>query len=235
MRSIFYAALIASLSLVASEEEPANYGVDVSWPMHHNVISDNYPWLPHNADPENNPIPDEYKDMEIQTMGNRNDFYDNFLEGCRQNYPKYKHACDNTERDRIAMGLRQPESMTNYTDVGFKKIKTPPKVWKLISEFWEKNKDKRLPENWPKGNTYTNHWAAPTYMISVENTGLRGGGGILKQAIWDAARDTIQEWTGQELTQCSLYGIRVYTEGKRHRYLLNFTYHRLFIFALVFI
>jgi len=50
-------------------------------------------------------------------------------------------------------------------------------------------------------------------MISVENTQLRGGGGILKQAIWDAARETIQEWTQEELTQCSLYGIRVYTEG----------------------
>jgi prolyl 4-hydroxylase len=23
----------------------------------------------------------------------------------------------------------------------------------------------------------------------------------------------VQEWTGQDLTQCSLYGIRVYTEG----------------------
>ena len=36
---------------------------------------------------------------------------------------------------------------------------------------------------------------------------------VLKQHIWDAARDTIQEWTGEELTQCSLYGIRVYQEG----------------------
>lgn len=35
----------------------------------------------------------------------------------------------------------------------------------------------------------------------------------MKQAIWDAARDTIQEWTGEELTECSLYGIRTYTEG----------------------
>lgn len=35
----------------------------------------------------------------------------------------------------------------------------------------------------------------------------------MKSAIWDAARETIQEWTGEELTECSLYGIRVYTEG----------------------
>jgi hypothetical protein len=104
--------------------------------------------------------------------------------------------------------------MQNYTELGFKKIKTPPAVWKLIQEFWEKNKDKpRMSENWPKGNTYVNHWDSPTTMVSVENKQLRGGGQILKQAIWDSARDTIQEWTGEELTECSLYGIRVYSEG----------------------
>ena len=50
-------------------------------------------------------------------------------------------------------------------------------------------------------------------MVSVENTGLRGGGSRLKQKIWDAARDTISAWTGQELTPCSLYGIRIYYGG----------------------
>jgi prolyl 4-hydroxylase len=35
----------------------------------------------------------------------------------------------------------------------------------------------------------------------------------LKQKIWNMAKETIQEWTGEELTQCSLYGIRIYHEG----------------------
>ena len=56
-------------------------------------------------------------------------------------------------------------------------------------------------------------WECPTYMVSVEDAKLRGGGRILKQAIWEAARSTIQEWTGEELTECSLYGVRVYKEG----------------------
>ena len=50
-------------------------------------------------------------------------------------------------------------------------------------------------------------------MVNVEDMRLRGAGSTLKRQIWDAARDTIQEWTGEELTDCSLYGIRVYTEG----------------------
>lgn len=84
----------------------------------------------------------------------------------------------------------------NYTEIGFKKIRAPEKVFKLIKDFWDANKEIQSPENWGKGNTYTNNWVAPTYMVSVENSRLRGGGAGLKNAIWDAARDTIQEWTG---------------------------------------
>ena len=58
-----------------------------------------------------------------------------------------------------------------------------------------------------------NNWVVPTTMVSVEDRSLRGGGSNLKQQIWNAARDTISEWTGQELTECSLYGIRVYKTG----------------------
>merc|ERR1712176_316246 len=50
-------------------------------------------------------------------------------------------------------------------------------------------------------------------MLSVEDTSLRGGGSVLKQHIWNAAKSTIEEWTGQELRQCSLYGIRIYGEN----------------------
>ena len=50
-------------------------------------------------------------------------------------------------------------------------------------------------------------------MLSVEDRTLKGGGYILKQRIWNAARDTISEWTGQQLAECSLYGIRIYPEG----------------------
>lgn len=204
---------IQLLCVTAATDESVEYGVDVSFPMHRLKVSNNYDWLPHNVDPVNNPTPPEYKDMPIQYLGDRQSVYEKYVQGCRDHYSKYASSCDSTEHERVAMGLRQPHSMQNYTDLGFKKIKTPPAVWKLIQDFWETNKDNKMPENWPKGNTYTNHWESPTHMISVEDRRLRGGGGTLKQAIWDAARDTIQEWTGEELTECSLYGIRVYTEG----------------------
>lgn len=95
----------------------------------------------------------------------------------------------------------------------FTEIKAPPRVWKLIQDFWEKNKEQQTMENWGAGNTYTNNWLSPTYMVSVEDSKLRGGGRTLKKAIWESARETISEWTGEELTESSLYGIRVYKEG----------------------
>jgi prolyl 4-hydroxylase len=50
-------------------------------------------------------------------------------------------------------------------------------------------------------------------MVSVENNQLRGGGKTLKERIWEAARPTLEAWTGMKLQPTSLYGIRVYTEG----------------------
>jgi len=62
-------------------------------------------------------------------------------------------------------------------------------------------------------NTYVNHWEITSKIVSVEDPRMVGGGNVLKQKIWNAARDTIQEWTGQRLAECSLYGIRIYEEG----------------------
>ena len=64
-----------------------------------------------------------------------------------------------------------------------------------------------------KRHRYVNHWDTQSYMVSVDDKNLKWGGTVLKHHIWNAARDTIQEWTGQQLAECSLYGIRVYKEG----------------------
>lgn len=189
------------------------YGVDVSFPMHHSKVSTNYAWLPHNQDPSL-PVPKEYEGMVVQPLGDRQGFYEKFMEGCEKHQGGSRGGrCWATEEGRVDMSLRQPQSMQNYTHLGFKKIRAPDKVWKLVKKFWDNNKNNRKLENWGQGNTYTNNWESPTYMVSVEDQALRGGGSRLKQAIWDAAQETIGAWTGQELTQCSLYGIRIYQDG----------------------
>ncbi|KAL7535344.1 hypothetical protein ACHAXR_006433 [Thalassiosira sp. AJA248-18] len=196
------------------------YGVDVSFPHHHSRVSTNYDWLPHNDPTKSSPShpnyvapPREYKDVPVQRLGNRQDFYDDFMEGCRNHEGAEHEACDETEADRIAMNLRQPQSMVNYTDLGFDKIKLPKKVFDSIVKFWEDNKGQEEVEEWFTGNTYTNHWESPTWMLSVDDEKLHGGGNKLKNHIWEVARHSLESWTDEELTPTSLYGIRKYTEG----------------------
>jgi prolyl 4-hydroxylase len=185
--------------------------------MHHDHVSTNYPWLPHNVDPSI-PTPDEYKDMPIQPLGEgAQQRYEEFMQGCvdfynAQDKPK-GDRCIQNERERIAMTLRQPQSVYNYTEMGFTKIRAPDHVFSLLKEFWDKNHGKEKPEQWIPGNIYTNHWKSPTDMLSVEDAELEGGGFVLKQHIWNAARDTIEEWTGHKQAECSLYGIRIYRDG----------------------
>jgi prolyl 4-hydroxylase len=149
--------------------------------------------------------------MVIQPLGNRQEFYDNFIDSCIKNNGGMQ--CKDTELDRIENLMDQPKGMENYTKVGFKKIKAPPELYKIVKKFWDDNKHKQTEEQWGTGNTYTNNWESKSFMVSVEDTSLRGSGNGIKESIWNAARDLISEWTGQELTQCSLYGVRVYTEG----------------------
>ena len=68
-----------------------SYGVDVSFPVHYLDV----------LDKEDNPL------------GDRQSFYDEFMDGCREHYGGKigSTACDITEEDRAAMSLRQPSSM----------------------------------------------------------------------------------------------------------------------------
>jgi len=207
---LWFAAI--SPSLAAGTDELIDYGVDVSFPMQYSEVSSNYPWLEHNTD-HSKPVPEKYKDMVPQPLGDKQAFYKEFLQGCVEKFGKKGKRCVQTELDRIAMTLRQPQSMQNYTKVGYKKIKAPPEVWSLIKKFWDTNKSKPKPETWGVGNTYTNNWLSHSEMVSVEDTSLRGAGSKLKLSIWNAAKDTLMEWSGQELTMCSLYGVRIYYEG----------------------
>lgn len=191
----------------------SSYGADISFPMMHSTVSTNYDWLPHNIDPKSNPTPEQFKNIPLQPLGDKQSNYDEFLQGCRDYNGRKWKRCDNSEKERIEMNLVQPSGMQNYTELGFKKIKCPESVWKLLKSFWDTNKENIEEEDWSVGNTFTNNWDAPSYMVDIGERSLRGGGQELTEAIWDMAQETIEEWTDEKLTPCSLYGIRIYTEG----------------------
>lgn len=202
-------------TLAKDSSDFTTYGIDVSFPIHDRV-STNYPHLDHNRYPETFETPPIYDEMSVQPLGNRHQMYIDHLNACRGQYVPSKERdfnCDQFEYDRVLMNRRQPQSMVNLTEVGFKKIQSPPHLKKLIDQFWKENKDKGKVEAWASGNSYVNHWDTPTTLVSVDDRGLRGSGGKLKEHIWAAASAVLEEWTQVELQPCSLYGIRVYHEG----------------------
>lgn len=76
--------------------------------MHHAKVSTNYPWLPHNV-VSDAPIPDKYKGMPLQPLGDINERFQNFMDGCYSYYEQKKPGkgirCNQTEEDRIEMTL----------------------------------------------------------------------------------------------------------------------------------
>ena len=187
--SIAQLLFISTVPLFASVQAQ-HYGVDISFPIHSDEIM-----------------------LDGNPLGDRQALYDDFIQGCMEFYGEKGQVCLQVKADRIAMSVRQPQSMVNYTDTGFKKMQAPKGLMDLLNDFWSRNKEKKQLEKWYTGSTYVNSWQSPTYMVSVENSSLRGGGSILKERIWDAAKETIQHWTAQEIVPCSMYGIRTYTNG----------------------
>ncbi|KAL3905926.1 MAG: hypothetical protein SGILL_009479, partial [Bacillariaceae sp.] len=150
-------------------------------------------------------------------LGDRKALYHDFMNACRE---KHQEKCDEYEEYRIQTNLQQPRSMVNYTSDGFKVIKGSqefPQVSSLLQEFWSHHREQWTPEQWPPGNTYVNHWASPTFMVSVDQySGLRRNSKTeFQQLLWDAATTAVSTWIPQveEWTECSMYGIRVYTDG----------------------
>jgi hypothetical protein len=183
---------LSSTAIFASEalQEEETYGIDVSFPIQNSLVGR----------------------KEFNPLGDRQDVYVHHLEACRKAYSEDPSKCDSYEYGRMVMNRRQPQSMKNLTDVGFKKVRAPVRLKELIDDFWNANsqEEKQKTENWGVGNTYVNTWDSPTTMVSVDDKGLRGSGAKLKEELWAATSAVAEEWTQQELQPCSLYGIRIY-------------------------
>lgn len=113
-RIILFAA--SAFSVAKSLE----YGLDMAFPhTDPEKVSTNYPWLPHNIDPENNPVvPDEHVNKTLQILGDRRKVYEDYIQGCRDywenkwgNDGRGTQACNNFERDRFKQSISQPISM----------------------------------------------------------------------------------------------------------------------------
>lgn len=128
----------------------AQYGIDVSFPVQHKFTQG------------------EYLQKSRSVFGDdRINVYNDYVVGCIKEYtPKGQgHFCHANEEERLKYNVNQPPTMTNYTDIGFLKTRLSEKTFANILDFWEDEKKRadEIPgslrdEDWPPGNTYTNHW-----------------------------------------------------------------------------
>jgi prolyl 4-hydroxylase len=190
------------------ENQPLEYGVDVSFPMHH---------LPtgHSAfnctDSEQDRV---CKATSLDAFAqDRLDYYNNhFMKGCSQAFGQ--EDCLRSEQERVQMAHRQPATMKNMTSgLGLLKLRLPKHVFQRLLDFWNTNRNEAYTEEWPAGSTYINHWEAKPAVVRVGNASLHGGGHDLEDFVWDALRPIVSTWTGQHLEQASMYGIRIYKTG----------------------
>ncbi len=101
----------------------------------------------------------------------------------------------------------------NFTEVGYKKTRAPEKLYNLVKEFWDKNKDSQYKESFGIGSVIINYWDNPSYVLDILNEELDGGGPDLFDAINEATVEAIEEWVGMKINPVSTYGIRIYKEG----------------------
>jgi len=189
MRTIFNLAILATgilqrtvASPILNELNQEIYGPDVSWAIRTKELK----W------------------------GNTQSLYNDFIEECRKaaGPKKAKYVCDQGEDFRIHMNTFQPMSMRNYTRLGFKKIRAPEEAFSLIKDFWDKNKHKNESE-WHSINTYHNMWSSPPTIVNIQEK-KHGGGPDVTSKVWEAARQSLEDWTGMHLSPCSIWGIRIY-------------------------
>jgi hypothetical protein len=154
-------------------------------------------------------------------------FYESSIQGCRDYYYANPKACDDMEEDRIKMNLVQPKLMVNYTALGFQKQSLPPHLMDRIKQFWEASQEEYedgteetmiKKETWNEGNTYTNHWHSPTYMVNIPTAASLHAEDDLRTEIYRPVEGMIHQWIGggdeegerEEFVATSLYGIRIY-------------------------
>jgi hypothetical protein len=70
--------------------------------------------------------------------------YDNYIKGCSEAAKSSANtmgmSCRRDEQYRMEMIRFQPQSVRNFTTAGYKKIRAPPELFKLIQSFYNQNK-----------------------------------------------------------------------------------------------
>ena len=91
--------------------------------------------------------------MPLALLGDRSSFYEDLMVGCAELHGE--EACLNSEQNRLKRSRIQPLAVVNYTAVGYAKVSTPASLFRMIKDFWNKNRQKLDTESWDSAVSYT--------------------------------------------------------------------------------
>lgn len=134
--------------------------------------------------------------------------YQAVIEGCYRTYSF--EECNASERQRMEINSQQPSTHVNYTETGFVKLQLPDPAWRALMEFYEMHKTKERPENWNRGDTYVNHWEAPTMVVDI---GISDHGRRVRELVEEVMQPIVDEWLGYPAELVDAFGLRIYKRG----------------------
>jgi hypothetical protein len=150
------------------------------------------------------------RNVSSQLDPNKPLIYNEFIQECNRAFSNDTTTtfCDDNDELRMEMNAHQPSSVFNYTQQGYHKTRAPDKLYTLLRNFWDANRDKAEPE-WSSVTVYQNSWKYNTEMVHVSQQ-RQGGSSKLSKAVYDTVQPLLEEWTGHYLDPVSLWGIRIY-------------------------
>ena len=136
--------------------------------------------------------------------------YDNYINACdvaisrSQSRSQSDRICRSNDKARMEMNHHQPISVYNFTKNGYFKTRVPTDLFKLIKEFFDKNRH-RAETEWKEYNVYHNAWESPPTIVHLQSAAKTEDGSSLAMKIEDGVKPILEEWTGQRLSPVSLF------------------------------
>lgn len=152
------------------------------------------------------PMESEEFTCDDSLLGDRRSVYRTYLNGCNRFFGQV--ACDQEESRRLQDNSIKPQSMVNFTEVGFQKTRAPTQVYDMIRRHWEAHKLDNQTEWWPKKLPRNNYWAATPHVTNF----LVDGYGLMERTL-PIMKKVMEDWTRVEQRATNMYGIRIYKNG----------------------
>jgi len=94
-----------------------------------------------------------------------------------------------------------------FTSLGFSKGRLPDDMFASIGAFYYNNAHNRVREEWQGKGYYVNWWETDVFFVQVPWR--------LKSSWQNRLKDLVEAWSGHELEQTDMYGLRRYEENAR--------------------